>query len=64
MIMVATNLQVVNRFEDLVEEGHPAHDALLKIFVRKIKRSKEKDAGAILQDGTCPLRRHCKPVGH
>ena len=28
-----------------MEEGHPAHDALLKIFLKKIKRSKKKDAG-------------------
>lgn len=55
MIVIAANLQVVNRFEDLVEEGHPAHDALLKIFVRKIKRSKKKDAGAMLQDEHCLL---------
>ena len=37
--------QVVNQFDELVEEGHGARDALLKIFTKKIKRSKKKDAG-------------------
>lgn len=38
-------MQVVSRFDELVEEGHAAHDALLKLFNKKIKRSKQKDAG-------------------
>ncbi|KAL0027158.1 hypothetical protein WJX79_011044 [Trebouxia sp. C0005] len=37
--------QVVSQFDELVEEGHAAHDALLKIFTKKIKRSKKKDEG-------------------
>ena len=39
--------QVVNQFDELVEEGHGARDALLKIFTKKIKRSKKKDAGML-----------------
>ncbi len=39
----------MNQFDELVEEGHVAHDALLKIFTKKIKRSKKKDEGASLQ---------------
>lgn len=39
----------MNQFDGLVEEGHAAHDALLKIFTKKIKRSKKKDEGASLQ---------------
>jgi len=39
----------VNQFDELVEEGHAAHDALLKIFTKKIKRSKKKDEGTTLQ---------------
>lgn len=42
---MSAHVQVVSRFDDLVEEGHAAHDALLKIFNKKIKRSKQKDAG-------------------
>ena len=38
-------MQVVNQVDELVEEGHVARDALLKIFNKKIKRSKKKDAG-------------------
>lgn len=41
--------QVVSQFDELVEEGHAAHDALLKIFTKKIKRSKKKDEGASLR---------------
>ncbi len=39
----------MNQFDELVEDGHAAHDALLKIFTKKIKRSKKKDEGASLQ---------------
>ncbi len=39
----------MNQFDELVEEGHAAHDALLNIFTKKIKRSKKKDEGASLQ---------------
>ena len=35
----------MNQFDELVEEGHVAHDALFKIFTKKIKRSKKKDEG-------------------
>lgn len=38
-------MQVVRQFDELVEEGHVARDALLKIFHKKMKRSKKKDAG-------------------
>lgn len=38
-------MQVVSQFDELVEEGHVAHDALFKIFTKKIKRSKKKDQG-------------------
>ena len=31
-----------------MDEGHAAHDALLKIFNKKIKRSKKKDEGTDL----------------
>lgn len=40
-----THMQVVNQVDELVEEGHVARDALLKIFNKKLKRSKKKDAG-------------------
>ena len=40
-------MQVVNQFDELVEEGHAARDALLKIFNKKIKHSKKKDAGLV-----------------
>ncbi|KAL3160143.1 hypothetical protein ABBQ32_010912 [Trebouxia sp. C0010 RCD-2024] len=39
--------QVVNKFDELVEEGHAARDALAKIFNKKIKYSKKKDAGLV-----------------
>lgn len=42
-----SHVQVVNRFDELVEEGHAARDALLKIFNKKIKYSKKKDAGLV-----------------
>ena len=41
----SAHVQVMSRFDELVEEGHAARDALLKIFNKKIKRSKQKDAG-------------------
>lgn len=40
-------MQVVNKFDELVEEGHAARDALAKIFNKKIKYSKKKDAGLV-----------------
>ena len=55
---------MVNRFDDLVEEGHPAHDALLKIFIKKIKRNKKKDAGKILASCTLRCMHYAKAVQH
>ena len=46
---MSAHVQVVSRFDELVEEGHAARDALLKIFNKKIKRSKQKDAGTLDQ---------------
>ena len=40
------HMQVVSHFDELVEDGHAARDALVKIFNKKIKRSKQKDAGS------------------
>ena len=39
-------MQVVNQFDELVEEGHAARDALLKNLNKKITRTKNNDAGA------------------
>ncbi len=50
-------MQVVNHFDELVEEGHVAHDALLKIFTKKIKRSKKKDEGEALHSS---IHRCCR----
>lgn len=47
--MTDATVQVVNQFDELVEEGHAARDALLKIFNKKIKYSKKKDAGTCFQ---------------
>ncbi len=44
--MSECHVQVVSRFDELVEDGHAARDALVKIFNKKIKRSKHKDAGS------------------
>lgn len=44
---VLSDVQVVSRFDELVEDGHAARDALVKIFNKKIKRSKQKDAGSL-----------------
>ena len=44
---LAAALQVVNQFDELVEDTSPHRDALLKVFLRKIKRVKHREAGQL-----------------
>ena len=59
---LAAALQVVHQFDELVEDNSPHRDALLKVFLRKIKRVKHREAGQSCGQGV-PAARHASAFG-